>query len=141
MKPCSPWVGAADPNGYGRRRWQGKTELAHRVAYCEHHGVDIASIAGQVVRHTCDYPPCCEGTHLILGTHQDNTNDKIERGRQPLGDTHHHSKMTEEQAAFIRSRFTPRHPEYSGRALARRFGVSPQTICDIIKQRHRKETT
>lgn len=35
----------------------------------------------ELTRHTCDNPQCCNPDHLLIGTHQDNVDDMIARGR------------------------------------------------------------
>lgn len=37
--------------------------------------------AGLLLRHICDNPGCINPNHLVLGTHQENMNDKTNRGR------------------------------------------------------------
>lgn len=69
--------------GYGVFGVGQSTKLAHRAAYEVHHGVTLSS--GQVVRHSCDNPPCCNPAHLILGTQLDNIRDMDERGRARRG--------------------------------------------------------
>jgi hypothetical protein len=52
---------------------------AHRVAFEQTWGITLRP--GQVVRHTCDNPPCINPLHLIVGTVGDNNRDIVERGR------------------------------------------------------------
>ena len=39
------------------------------------------AIAGKVVMHACDNPPCYRYDHLRIGTQQDNVDDKYAKGR------------------------------------------------------------
>jgi hypothetical protein len=76
--------------------------------------------------------------HLYAGTHANNTADMVARQRCATGRrsgvyTHPeswHRRLTRVQVAEIKAR-----PATRGRALAREFGVSEQTICDIRKGR------
>ncbi|MFB9762483.1 HNH endonuclease [Ectobacillus funiculus] len=77
---CWEWQGTKDRYGYGRFYLNGKKEKAHRVAY-QLHKEDIP--VGQMVRHTCDNRACVNPEHLELGTAEQNTQDKVERYRQP----------------------------------------------------------
>ena len=43
---------------------------------------DRLHLKGIIVRHICDTPNCVNPDHLMLGTHQENSDDKIKRGRQ-----------------------------------------------------------
>ena len=80
---CWLWHGARDPkNGYGNFGIEGghngRTEKAHRAAWL----LLVGPIPdGLFVLHKCDNPPCVNPAHLFLGTHQDNMDDKIEKGR------------------------------------------------------------
>ena len=82
---CWPWTRARLPGGYGvvwnslRQEQVG----AHRVAFERASGTSLA--AGEIVRHTCDFPPCCNPRHLLRGSYADNRRDQIERNR--LGDS------------------------------------------------------
>lgn len=67
--------------GYGRRRRDGQVLSAHRLAYVEHHGLDLGDIEGMVIMHLCDNPPCVNPDHLRLGTHAENTADMYAKGR------------------------------------------------------------
>lgn len=76
---CWLWTGSVDKDGYGRVRFGGRRELAHRVAWTLEHG-PIPD--GMEVRHlVCDNPPCCRPEHLALGTHSDNMRDAAAKGR------------------------------------------------------------
>jgi hypothetical protein len=67
---------------YGSLNIAGTPELTHRLAWEATHG-PIPD--GLFVCHKCDNPPCCNPDHLFLGTHQDNMDDAIRKGRIPVG--------------------------------------------------------
>lgn len=50
--------------------------FGHRISYAVHYGE-----APPLLRHTCDNVECYNPTHLIPGTHRENMEDKIRRGR------------------------------------------------------------
>ncbi len=82
---CIEWQGARLSAGYGKTGAGGrggKTLLTHRVAYELTHG-PIPD--GMFVCHHCDNPPCVNVDHLFLGTHEDNTRDKMDKGRHGYG--------------------------------------------------------
>src|SRR5262245_1331567 len=99
---CWPWTGARNRGGYGILGFQGKSELAHRVAM-----VLLANrrVAGFSVMHHCDNPPCCNPAHLFLGVQADNVADmeRKRRGRHPRGAKHGRAKLTWEQVGEIRA--------------------------------------
>ena len=80
---CHLWTGAKTGGGYGRiaRVVGGRTRtyLAHRLAWEEDRGEAIP--AGLLVLHTCDVPACVNPEHLYVGTHKQNTQDLVARGR------------------------------------------------------------
>jgi hypothetical protein len=79
---CREWSGSRDPRGYGRVGWRGKVVLTHRLAWELAHG---AIPSGLLVLHHCDNPPCCEPSHLFIGTQSDNIQDMLAKGRGPWG--------------------------------------------------------
>lgn len=113
----------------------------HRLVYCQHNNVSLESIAGLVVRHTCDNPRCVNPEHLIIGTQLDNIADRCKRGRTvvPHGATHHNATLTDEQCEWIRQHHEVRHPEYNAAALSRRFGISATAIRNIARGKYRCE--
>lgn len=76
---CWVWTGATDSWGYGEIRVGGKNHKTHRLSYEE----NVGSIPdGLIVRHlVCDNPPCVRPSHLSLGTHKDNSEDRDRKGR------------------------------------------------------------
>uniref|UniRef100_UPI003FA78188 HNH endonuclease signature motif containing protein n=1 Tax=Rhodococcus sp. H36-A4 TaxID=3004353 RepID=UPI003FA78188 len=76
---CWIWSGAKNPDGYGILKYQGKNYLAHRFSYMQNKG----KIGwGLEVRHTCHNPSCINIDHLLLGTHQQNIQDREGRKKQ-----------------------------------------------------------
>jgi excisionase family DNA binding protein len=80
---CWPWMGTRGYSGYGVvGRFAGhRNRRAHRVAWFLEHG-DLGSLH---VLHQCDNPPCCNPTHMRIGTHQDNIADAKAKGRTGAG--------------------------------------------------------
>jgi hypothetical protein len=77
---CWLWTGAISKNGYGNLGWQGKTLRASRAAY--------TAFVGEIkndfqINHKCDVRSCVNPDHLYAGTHHQNVEDMVERGRQP----------------------------------------------------------
>ena len=79
LDACWPWLGFKNLKGYGQASLNNKTMLAHRWSYQHHYGIEIPNRLQ--VRHLCDNPACCNPLHLLLGTNQENVDDKMKRGR------------------------------------------------------------
>lgn len=105
---CWVWIGGksrttrkAGNEYYGYMKFMGKLQSAHRASWKLHYGeIPI----GLNVCHKCDNTSCCNPEHLLLGTDQDNVQDKIKKGRAnlPRGSRHHRSKLTEGNVREIR---------------------------------------
>lgn len=76
---CWEWFGGASADGYGRFTHKGRKLLAHRVSWEVHSG---SIPRGMLVLHRCDNPPCVNPSHLFLGTHKDNAQDRERKGRR-----------------------------------------------------------
>lgn len=50
----------------------------HRVAYQVYYKDDLTP--NDVICHKCDNPACVNPKHLFKGTHQDNVQDKVNKG-------------------------------------------------------------
>lgn len=80
---CWEWTACTNNIGYGMFRWEtGKMRTAHRVSYEMFKGIIPK---GKIVCHTCDNPRCVNPDHLWVGTHQDNFDDMISKGRAKFG--------------------------------------------------------
>lgn len=101
---CREWTRGRFPGregrpGYGAYSLRGHQVGAHRVAYAIAYG----QVPGGVwVLHRCDWPPCCEPTHLYLGGNDENVADRIRRGRGLVGEQHPLATLTD--ALVIRYR-------------------------------------
>jgi hypothetical protein len=83
---------------------------------------------GLLVRHRCDNPPCVRPEHLVIGTHADNHNDMVIRGRSLKGSRHHRAKLNEDRVREIKRRLAAGERQAD---LHREFGVSRMAISDI----------
>lgn len=75
---CWIWQGGKNNIGYGMIRDEHGMRTTHRVSYEIHKGMIPK---GMCVLHSCDNPLCVNPNHLRVGTHKDNTQDMISKGR------------------------------------------------------------
>lgn len=124
LDACHPWTAFVNQAGYGNFRADGKMHLAHRWAYATF----VAPIDDEeVVRHSCDNPPCQNLRHLLSGSAKDNVQDMYERGRAPdrRGTGNSRAKLTDQEVLEIRA------SSEKSTVLADRYGVSTQLISTI----------
>jgi len=129
---CWDWNGPRTTEGYGRLNFYGRKFAAHRASYEIHVG---KIPAGMLVCHKCDVPRCVNPGHLYLGDHAANVHDAIRKGRLPHGEKHWNSKLTDADVDVIRRTFSAGGTSHS--ELALRFGVTRETISQIINGRSR----
>jgi len=136
---CWIWSGSRIHHGYGRVKRDRRLELAHRVAW---ELVNGPVPDGLCVLHHCDNPPCVNPAHLFVGTNSDNILDAVAKGRAAhqshpervaRGEGTAAAKLTAAQVIEIRQLHRPRRVSYP--MLARRYGVSKQTIKNIVTGR------
>lgn len=88
---------------------------------------------GMVILHTCDNPGCCNPNHLRLGTHADNVQDKVNKGRQLRGEQVPTSKLTRAQVDEIRARYAAGGVQQ--KELGAQYGVSQPSVSVIVNKR------
>jgi hypothetical protein len=78
---CWEWTGCRNEKrgGHGMFRHEGRSWQASRIAWW--FANRQRPERGQVIRHKCDNPPCCNPAHLESGTQRDNIRDMVVRGR------------------------------------------------------------
>lgn len=129
---CWEWTGGCIPDGYGKKLWNGRIELTHRISWI----IAYASIPNNLlVLHKCDNPLCARPDHLFLGTNHDNSVDREQKGRgnHPKGEGHKNAKLTYKQANEIRERFA--QGGVTKRKLSYDYGVSDVVIGRIVKNK------
>jgi HNH endonuclease len=138
---CWPWLGYTSDFGYGRIDIFGeKGVYAHRVAYflLPHSGRIPLKENGQniLVLHRCDNPACCNPRHLYLGSHNDNMQDKVKRGRSKWFDSSTDSPRAKLTAHDVRQIRKQKKQGATLNALALLYDVHRSTIKGILSGRH-----
>lgn len=142
LGPCWPWTGAKSKNGYGMVWANGRVITAHRAAF----GLATGEDPDGDTCHHCDFRPCCRPDHLFAGTRADNLADMATKGRASKGAAHsavmrsrasrgehqHNAKLTSDQVREIRALHAAGGVSY--RALGRRFGLTHESIRDIVNR-------
>jgi hypothetical protein len=130
---CWEWRGGRFKlkHDYGAFHYCGNATQAHRVAFFLSNG-----FWPEECRHKCDNPPCCNPSHLLDGTHQDNVNDMVERGRGRgpgfKGDNHPMAKLTNRQVSLVRSL----KGVAPSKAVAKLFKISSGHVRSIQLKEH-----
>ena len=127
---CWEWTGNRHHQGYGRFRRGNRILKAHRVSYELHKG-DIPE--GMFVCHSCDNTACVNPDHLWLGTHDQNMDDMVRKGRAnrdpstKLGERNPAAKLSADDVERIRSL---RGKVYQ-RDVAAEYGICQQMVSRI----------
>lgn len=126
---CWLWTGSVLDSGYAqlRRPGHGPYVGAHVAAY----EICVGDVPpGMFVCHTCDHPLCVYPRHLFIGTHDDNVQDAVAKGRHAHGESHPMAKLTETEIQAIRDTYSA--GGVTQRSLAELYGVHQKTIHRIV---------
>lgn len=124
---CWNWIGQLNRSGYGTISDKNKKCTASRVAYELFVGAVPAHLD---VCHRCDNPRCVRPDHLFLGTHRDNMQDMLRKGRGHGLTTRR--KLDETGVREIRRRHAAGERAVD---IATHFRVSRQTVYRIARGR------
>lgn len=133
---CWEWQGARKDgtHHYGRFRatvaGRYANHSAHRVAWFLMHGEWPQP--GVVVCHSCDNPPCCNPSHLWLGTQRDNARDRGEKGRYRGRRPEPSGCLSDDQRAEIVLRY--RRGGTTQRQLADEYGISRSWVGKLVTE-------
>lgn len=133
---CWVFTGATHKFGYGMINKSDSKDSDVTTAHAFSWEIEKGPIPeGLSVLHHCDHPPCVRPSHLFIGTHQDNMDDMMAKGRQVCGEKNGNAKLTESQVREIRD--DPR----SARKLSGIYGVSHQLVDSIKSGKRWKHLT
>lgn len=117
---CWEWTGALTSAGYGNFRVANRRFQAHRHSWAMANPTVVLDSSEQVC-HSCDNRKCVNPSHLFKGSARDNQMDCLKKGRRAY-------RLNEDKVFQIRALLLQ---GLAQRAIARRFGVSPQTINNV----------
>lgn len=118
------------PNGYYAICRNGIPDYIHRVIWAYYNRTIVPD--GLCVLHKCDKPSCINPEHLFIGTHQDNMDDKVRKGRQQKGEEIHNARLTTPDIVVIRARVRAGETQKN---IADDYGVDRITINDVVNGR------
>jgi hypothetical protein len=88
--------------------------------------------AGLCVLHQCDNPPCCNPSHLFLGTRADNNRDKASKGRSTKGQLGVSHKLSPESIMEVGD--LTRHRIFPQEQIASEYGITKERVKQIKRE-------
>lgn len=133
---CWEWAASSSRGGYGAFGVGKKVLRATRVSYAIHFGNFPSQLD---VCHTCDNPCCVRPDHLFLGTHTENMQDMVKKGRyseekrnpkRKRGVEFWSAKLDPHKVLAIRREYIP--GVVSQRFLAKKYGVTKNAVALLL---------
>lgn len=124
---CIEWIGSKTKLGYGRFWLNGTMRFAHRVSY----EMNIGGIPkNKIIMHLCDKPSCVNPDHLVAGTHKDNTQDMLSKGRcNPPKGERGSTKLTSSDVLKIRALYNNGELQKN---IAAQFDIHQVMVSQIV---------
>jgi HNH endonuclease len=85
---------------------------------------------GRYALHTCHNPRCINGEHLYWGTQKQNIKDMVDAGR-----FNNERRLSDAEMAELLATYIPYHREFGGTAQSKKYGVCPQTINSLVRNK------
>ncbi len=124
---CHVWTASKDHNGYGRFHLNGKSLLAHRVAFWRRFGRWPV-----VACHLCNNPSCVNPEHIYDGDTESNGQDRA-GADSCKGERNGNARLTEDEVLDIRIAFEDNEEDIL--TTAERYGISEDYV-EKIGLRH-----
>jgi len=128
---CLLWTRAVNSRGYGQLGVLKRSMSTHRLAWLI---ANRALPAAMLACHRCDVPRCINPEHLFLGTHADNSADKVAKGRHLAGALAAGAKLSDAAVERIRARCAAGESRAS---VARAFDLSAPYVSQLVLGQYR----
>jgi hypothetical protein len=128
---CWIYTGVVNANGYGVICIDWKNHSAHRAAWFYTYGE-----WPKFLLHSCDNRRCVNPAHLREGNHQQNAQDRVDRGRSAQGSSHGRARLAESDISQIDILYW--QEKRTEQSIADLYGVSRGTISHAIFRRNWK---
>lgn len=126
-----------DKDNYPRIHFNNTTIACCRLSYLIHNGPIPKNMQ---VRHMCHNSKCVNPKHLLIGTSQDNQNDKVNANRQAKGTNNGMAILTESDVITILTDiYNNKYNELA--EICKIYNVSRYTINNIFNQTAWKHIT
>lgn len=147
---CWKWKDRLKKFDYGHFASKGRVFVASRIMYF----LVFDHWSELLICHSCDNPPCVNPNHLFKGTQKENNDDKITKGRMPMGENHCQvlnpelvlrgerngcAKLTDDKVRWIRTAYVPR--TFGLSMIAEILGVDRSAVWLALKRKTWKHVT